>query len=160
MNRKTLLEKIAQAGVSAEDQKALMDFIKTQKAEAAKKELQKKNLRAQNRADRVFNAKTALTILLGIGGGMLGGHAGRYLGGNNASAAGGALAGAIAGGVGGNLLGGYVGNRKADAMVEEEDRTGVSVFDQNHRGMTRQLNNWYMWDRHGPYGLGYSLLTR
>lgn len=157
MNKQTLLEKIAQAGVSEDYQKALMDFIKTQKAEAAKKELQKKNLRAQNRADRVFNAKTALTILLGIGGGALGSRLGspsdrgRLIGG---------IAGALAGGVGGNLLGGYVGNRKADRMEEEEDRTGVSVFDQNHRNMSRQLNNWYMWDTHGPQGLGYSLLTR
>ena len=159
MKRQEFMKKMAQAGLSDEDQKALMEFVKAQKADAAKKAVQKKMMRAQNRADRVFNAKTALTIMLGLGGGMLGGEIGKRFGGPGWGVAGG-LGGAVAGGIGGNLLGRWVGNRSADRMEEEEDRTGVSVFDQNHRNMTRQLNNWYMFDRHGPGGLGYSLLTR
>ena len=154
------VEKLAQAGVTSEEAQALKDFLKEHREEKAKRESQKKNMREKNREDRVFNSKLAFTALLGLLGAQGGGHLGGYLGGNP-----GALAGIVAGGLGGgalgNWIGGRVGNAKADAMEEEEDRTGVSVFDQNHRDMTRQLNNWYMWDRgDGGRSLLYSLATR
>ena len=150
---------MAQAGMSEDTQKAVLEFIAKQKADDAKKERQRLAARAQNRADRVFNAKMALTAMLGLGAAMAGGQIGKHVGGGAGGVAG-ALTGAIGGGVLGNWLGGRLGNAKADRMEEEEDRTGVSVFDQNHRNMTRQLNNWYMWDQHRGPGLGYSLLTR
>lgn len=159
MNGREFMKKMAQAGLSEEDQKMLVDFLRKQKENESRLESQKAERRAQNRRDRVFNAKLALTVILGGIGGIAGGAIGKGMSGSVGALAGG-LSGALAGGVGGYLLGDYAGNRKADRMEEEEDRTGVSVFDQNHRNMTRQLNNWYMWDRHGLNGSLYSMLRR
>lgn len=132
------VEKPAQSGVTYEEAQALKDFIKEHREEKAKRESQKKNMREKNREDRVFNSRLGFTALLGLLGAAGGGYLGGYLGGNPGAFAG-IAAGGLGGGALGNWIGGRVGNARADRMEQEEDRTGVSVFDQNNRNMTRLL---------------------
>ena len=129
---KSASEKRAQAALSPEDAKALMEYVNAQKAQAAKAEQQRKAMRDKNRSERVRTAKLALMGLLGSAGAYAGGRLGGHFGGSAGGIAG-ALAGGIGGAVGGWYLGASKGNRDADRMEKIEDETGESVAAQATR---------------------------
>ena len=125
------MTKCAQQGLSEADTKALMEFVNQQVAERAKREEQKKALRAANRAERVRTARLGMMAALGSAGGLAGRVGGRWVGGNDKAEVLGMTLGGLAGGIGGWMWGKSLGNRDADRQEEWEDRSGQDIASQN-----------------------------
>lgn len=141
------ITKCAQKGMSDSDIKMLVDYVTSQKAEAARRDKQNKQMRSMNRAKRVRGAKARLMLLLGGAGAAVGALAGKAYNDNPVLPG---VIGGIGGAIGGWHLGDSVGNREADKQEELEDRTGQSIALQNVGRDARRAGNLAAWSLLAP----------